>query len=495
MFDKLKRKVKNLKDSGGDTENLPNVGASGELSKREIYRNRYNFGVNFGSLFVQESYIYHSLFSEGGGNEHDAIAALVAKSSTEDVAKKLQEHYASYVTDQDWQWLQNDAGVTAIRLPIGYWHVDNGRFVTSDMKFQDLKSVYEAAQPWDAVHRIVQKAAEHNIGVLIDIHGVPGGANSDDHSGESNGGQVKFFSTREFVSSVVDDMVPFIVQDICQTNENVIGLQVINEAAFSDSAKHEKKFYSKVIDAVRSVDDNLPVVISDGWWPSQWAEWLEGNNLTNSVVIDSHVYRCFSDSDKSKTAGQITEELPQSVNLANDKADYVVGEFSCVLDGQTWDKTKESREECVRKYGQTQTQVFQDKASWGWFFWTFKFQEGDGGEWGFQPMISSGALPRRPREDPVIDDSKIQNIIDGHIGYWKDKGGEKFQHWRFEEGLQTALADIRAFNSFDHSRVGRTHFFKSLRKSQHVADKGNGEYVWEWEQGYDQGLAAFNKYL
>ncbi|SCU78524.1 LANO_0A03224g1_1 [Lachancea nothofagi CBS 11611] len=493
MFDKLKRKVQKLKISDDKKESLPDVGSSEDLSKREIYRNRYNFGVNFGSLFVQESYIYHSLFSEGGDNEHDAIAALVAKSSVEEVARKLQQHYESYVSDQDWQWLQKEAGVTAVRLPIGYWHVDNGRFISKDMKFHDLKSVYEAAKPWEAVRKIIKSAADHGIGILVDIHGVPGGANKDAHSGE-NSGQANFFSTQAFVAPVVDDMVPFIVKDICKPNENVIGLQVINEAAFSNSAKDEKKFYAKVIQAVQSIDDSLPVVISDGWWPAQWADWLEENKFTNSVVIDSHVYRCFSDSDKKKNAAQITDELPQSVNFSNDKADYMVGEFSCVLDGNTWEKTKENRDECVSKFGQKQTQVFQDKASWGWFFWTFKFQEGDGGEWGFQPMVNKGCIPKRPRVSPAIDDKKVQQIVDGHVNYWNGKG-KKFEHERFEDGLQTAISDIQAFDEFDHSRVGRTHFFKSLRRSQHVAEKGDSEFVWEWEQGYDQGLSEFNKYL
>ncbi|SCU80363.1 LADA_0B06876g1_1 [Lachancea dasiensis] len=493
MLDKLKHKVEKLKISNKKEENVPDMGKSDGLSRRDIYRNRYNYGVNFGSMFVQESYIYHDLFSEGGGNEHEAVGALAAKSSTDEVAKKLQEHYSNYASDQDWEWLQKEAGVTAIRLPIGYWHVDNGRFITSGMKFHDLKDVYKAAKPWDAVRSVIKKAADHKIGVLVDIHGLPGGANNDDHSGESNGGQAKFFASSDFVTSLVDDVIPFIVKDVCQPNENVIGLQVVNEAAFSDSAKAEKKFYAKAIQAVQKIDDSLPVVISDGWWPGQWADWLEDKKLTNSVVIDSHVYRCFSDDDKKKNAKQITDDLSKSLNLSSDKADYMVGEFSCVLDGQTWDKTKESRDECVAKFGQKQTQVFQDQASWGWFFWTFKFQEGDGGEWGFRPMVEKNCIPRRPRVDPATDDGKLQHIVDGHAAYWKDKG-DKFEHWRFEEGLQAAVADVAAFNEFDHSRVGRTHYFTSLRKAQHVAAKGDSSFVWEWEQGYQQGLANFNKY-
>lgn len=211
-------------------------------------------------------------------------------------------------------------------------------------------------------------------------------------------------------------------------------------------------------------------------------------------MIDSHVYRCFSDDDKKKSARQLAEELPQTIDYANDKADYMVGEFSCVLDEQTWKNTKEPRDECVSRFGRKQAEVLQDKASWGWFFWTFKFQEGDGGEWGFQPMINKGCIPKRPRKDPAIDDSGIRKIVDDHVAHWKDKGGDKFEHWRFEDGVRAAADDVLAFNHFDHSRVGRTHFFKNLRRSEHIAKKGDSKYIWEWEQGYDRGLSVFNKH-
>ncbi|CUS21576.1 LAQU0S03e05732g1_1 [Lachancea quebecensis] len=492
MFDKLKQKVQKLKLSD-DKEHVPKIGSSNSLSKKDIYRNRYNYGVNFGSLFVLESYIFHDLFEEGGDNEHDAVAAMVKKHSAEEVAKKLQSHYDNYVSDEDWNWLKNEAGVTAIRLPIGYWHVGNGKFITSGMKFHDLQKVYEAAKPWDYVRKIIQQAGKHDIGVLVDLHGLPGGANGDAHSGESNGGSAKFFSNHDYVKAIVDDLIPFVVKDVCTTNENVIGLQVVNEAAFSNSASHEKKFYAKAIKAVQSLDDSLPVVISDGWWPDQWADWLHENKLVNNVVIDSHIYRCFSDEDKKKSARQLTDELPKSIDYPHEKADYMVGEFSCVIDEESWKRTKEPRDECVACYGKKQVEVLRKKASWGWFFWTFKFQEGDGGEWGFQTMVDRGCIPKRPRVDPSIDDAKVKSLVEEHAKYWKEKGGDKPETWRFEEGLKTAADDVLAFNNFDHSRVGRTNFFKNLRRSQHIAAKGDSKNVWEWEQGYDKGLSEFNK--
>lgn len=492
MFDKLKQKVQELKIS--NDASLPVFPEAGKITKRDIYQNRYNFGVNFGSLFVLEKYIYDSLFSAGGENEHDAIVAYAKKTSVNDAAKKLEEHYTNYISDDDWRWLKDEAGITAIRLPVGYWHIGNGQFLEKGMCFEDLQKVYESAKPWDHIKRIVADAKKNEIGVLFDLHALPGGANGDAHSGETNGGKAKFFQNGKAVKKVVEEMLPFVVNDLCQQNENVIGLQIVNEAAFNNSPSAERNYYAKAIRSIRKLDSTLPIVISDGWWPEQWADWLENVKLSNDVVIDSHTYRCFSDEDKSKSARQLTDELHETVNFAKDKADYVVGEFSCVLDGSTWDKTKEPRDECVASYGQKQTQVFQDNASWGWFFWTYKFEHGDGGEWGFVPMVNRGCIPKRPRTDPHIDDNRVKDIVAEHVNYWKDKGGDKFEHWRYEDGIKNAIDDIKAFNAFEHSRVGRRHFMKNVRRHQYTKDKGDSEYMWEWEQGYDKGLDEFNRY-
>ena len=65
-----------------------------------------------------------------------------------------------------------------------------------------------------------------------------------------------------------------------------------------------------------------------------------------------------------------------------------IRDSSCVIDGQSWDKTSGNRDDLVKKYGQAQTSIFQRQASWGWFFWTLQFESGDGGEWGYIPTVS-----------------------------------------------------------------------------------------------------------
>lgn len=492
MFNKIRQKYQEAKIS--NNVSLPSLPPANEITKKHIYQNRYNHGVNFGSLFLLESYMYDLLFSSGGDNEYDAISAQIQNSSVDDVARKLAEHYQSFPTDQDWEWLKNEADITAIRIPIGYWHVENGAFVTDSMKFSDIKEVYEKAKPWDYFKTIVEKARSYEIGVLIDLHGLPGGANGDAHSGEGNGQGATFFRNEEYVKTVAKKILPFIVDGVCKENENIIGLQIVNEAGFNNSPTGEKRYYAMAVNNIRKLDPTLPIAISDGWWPEQWADWLKEVGLSNDVVIDSHVYRCFSEEDRGKSATQIIEELPNTINFPKDKADYVVGEFSCVLDEATWNKTDRNRDESVVDFGSTQTKLFQERASWGWFFWSLKFEHGDGGEWGFVPMVNKGAIPKRHQNKPTVGDDAIRDIINEHIGYWKDKGGENFEHWRFEDGIKTAVQDIISFSNFNNSRVGRTNFWKNARREQYIGEKGDSEYMWEWEQGYERALNEFNKY-
>lgn len=48
-------------------------------SERSIYQSRENFGVNFGSLFVLEKYIFDEMYIDGTTVELDAIAKYVEK--------------------------------------------------------------------------------------------------------------------------------------------------------------------------------------------------------------------------------------------------------------------------------------------------------------------------------------------------------------------------------------------------------------------------------
>lgn len=490
-FEYIHMEVPIKKSNMTKDSNSQNVIEIDSVDKRVIYRNRFNNGVNLGSLFVLESWIFDSQLTECGGNcELECIRNISRDISPSEAINKLSEHYKRYIDRIDWTWLRDVAKITAMRVPIGYWHVNNGKF-TKGLPFETLLGIYEEAKPWDIFKSLIEKANQYNIGILIDMHGLPGGANNDSHGGDIES-KSSFFGTSKYVNKMIDEVIPFIINDVILPYENIIGIQIVNEAKFNEKGKAEKDYYGKAIKVINKLAPGLPIVISDGWWPEQWSDWLNKENLDPFVVIDSHVYRCFSDEDKSKTAQQIIEGLKDSVNFPYDKADFVVGEFSCVLDEQTWSKTKGVKDDWVKKFGNEQIKVFNKVASWGWFFWTLQFQWGDGGEWGFVPQVKSGAIPLRNVSPIEIDEKKLHSIFEEHVNYWNGKG-EKFEHERYRDGLSQSINDIKMFDKFDNSRIGRLHSWKLMRREQYIKTHGDSEFMWEWDQGYQRGIMEFNK--
>ena len=462
-------------------------------SLRDIYRGRYNYGVNLGSCFVLESWIYNDLFGKGGLSEFDAVTLQVNSSSVNQAAALLISHYSSYVDSLDWNWLKNVANITALRVPIGYWHVGNAQFVDG-LPYAPLKAVYQQANPWGYLKTLISRAASNNIGILIDVHGLPGGANTSDSSGFNNV-TATFFSNQNYINRMADEVLPFIARDVCVNNINVIGLQIVNEADFDNTPTGQQDYYFKAIKSIGNVDSNLPVIISDGWWYQQFADWLQSTNLASNAIIDSHIYRCYSASDKAKTVQQLTNDLYSTVNYPSNTADFVTGEFSCVLDENSWQKTSGNRNQLIQTFGQTETSIFSKVSSWGWFFWTLKFQYGDGGEWGFVPQINSSNIPKRPiTSSNIVDWGQVEQRVQQHIAYWADKGGDKMEHWRFIDAIYKAGGDITEFSKFSNSRVGRWYQWTQYRRQQYIALKGDSQYMWEWDQGYQAGLNTFNHY-
>ncbi|CAD1812556.1 Cellulase (glycosyl hydrolase 5) family protein [Candida parapsilosis] len=489
---KLKSRASNIPDAD------PAVTSGKPPSTKQIYQSRLNYGVNFGSSFVLEKWIFGDLFGETkGDSELDAVSSLVDKHGVDDTRAKFENHWNSYVTDDDWKWLA-DHQVNSIRLPIGYWDVDGGNF-TSGFKFEKYKAVY--ANAWSIIKKkYIEPALKHQISVLVDIHGLPGGANDSGHSGESgcNGG----FWKDDKAQLEMAKLSGWVANDL-KNYENIAGIQVVNEANFADPPKKQTTYYAAAITEIRKSDKSVPVVISDGWWPDQWVKWVQqeqGDDGYIGVVVDEHVYRCFSDSDKKKSAEQIIDDLNGDVltNL-NDNGkgvDFIVGEWSCVLDQQTWDHTKGNRDDLVVKYGQHELQAIEKRAS-GSYFWTFKFQSGNGGEWDFKTMTDKGALKPFPKpSNPPSDDQfkqAVDNATNNHANYWKDQDPKgKYEPDLFKDGFSTAWKDADSFAKFNASRIGRKEALKRSRLLEALANKkGSQKNIWEWEQGYDEGLKEF----
>jgi len=497
-------------------------------SQQDVFQYRYHFGTNVGSIFVLEKWLFNKMFdgSAKGGSELDAVTASLRERGLDATKQKWADHWANALSDSDIDFLRDTAKCNTVRLPIGYFTL--GPNFCGGTPFQGEPSqVYE--QGWNAVLNMCTRLAQAGMGVLIDLHAVPGGCNGNDHSGTTSGKADHWNSKSN--RQLSKSCLTFITNELAQGKiPNATGLQFCNEA--EHNAPHMYDWYEDVTAAIHGVVPTLPVYVSDAWDLKTALKWSSKMNSaknlgrTSPIVVDTHKYYTFSDSDRNQGPQQIIGRIPGALQPAKElggsvvdrgAAQCYVGEWSCVLDGKTWSKVQpEEKGGLERQFGQAQCQSWYE-ASGGHAFWTAKMQWMDGGGWGFVQQIKSGniaapdymgvsfeeANSRIEKANSEKENLKQQGV-QGHVGYWdKQSPGKQFEHWRFEQGWDLGFDDAVAFAGMRarwQGRMGRAGLDKIGMLDIWIWKRMNetgtkGSFAWEWEQGYRQGIRAAQSVL
>lgn len=498
-FDKLKYSMHNFSFE----KSAPSVKPNATPTKSQIYQSRKNYGVNFGSVFILEKYIHNEFFINDTGAELEAISQQVKVNGVDKTREMLENHWKNFINDDDWSRIRS-CGVNSVRIPLGYWVINGGMF-TENTPFEKIGKVYQNA--WNIfIENYVKKAERKNISVLVDFHALPGGANTGDHSGQCL--QHANFWTSSGYQLTALNCLKFMAEDL-KKFDNIAGLQIVNESVYDNDNSHQKKYYKAAIHEIRKINSEIPIYISDGWNLNFWVNWVSngekeaGGDL--GIVIDSHVYRCFADEDKKKDPDCIINQLCDNAFPADilEKADIIVGEYSGVLDTETWNRFNGDRSSKVKEYLNCQCSLFSERTA-GFYFWTLKFQYGDGGEWGFYPMVSNGGLPgNRPEiaEFPSAEkrDELLREKQNKHTNYWRENGGNNVSNYEFYgEGFMIGWNDATEFGRFDCSKIGRKHAWRNSRKAERVAqikNKKELEMLWQWDHGFNDGIRAFESFI
>lgn len=269
---------------------------------------------------------------------------------------------------------------TSIRLPIGYFTL--GFDFCQGTPFEELSPIYTNA--WSAVKALISRAHNRGIGILIDFHALPGGANDQDHSG-TNSGKAELWQHEYNIELAVKCLVA-IAEEIASgaIGPNVIGLQLCNEATCNAPGLYP--FYDRCLAAISQIDPSIPVYISDAWDLKRVLEYARSHNSlhninSNPVIVDTHDYWCFSSEDKAKSPQQLIADVPNKLSALDGMtgsvcdhgaAQAIVGEYSCVIDQASWHKANgASRDAILRQFGRAQNETWQKHAG-GSFFWTLK---------------------------------------------------------------------------------------------------------------------------
>jgi aryl-phospho-beta-D-glucosidase BglC (GH1 family) len=232
---------------------------------------------------------------------------------------------------------------------------------------------------WSSVKNLVKTASDQDMGVLLDLHALPGGANADSHSGTSSK-EVSLWKSSS-ARKQATDCILFIAEEAVadeQFGNGLVGIQIVNEAKYKAPGMFE--WYDSVLDSVTKVNQDIPVYVSDVWdlGPAlSWTQKRNGKGKGNPVVVDTHKYFCFGGPNADLNPKEIIEkkvpELFTRVDVSPSKlTSVVVGEWSCVLGEKAWGKVgKEERGPLTKKYGLAQSRRWFEKTG-GSFFWTWK---------------------------------------------------------------------------------------------------------------------------
>lgn len=225
----------------------------------DILRYRYHHGTNLGSVYVIERWLQGSRFPDGaeGSSELAAVQAWVDRIGVAETKQKFEEHWANIVHDNAIGWLANMAKCTTVRLPIGYYDLPGAVF-TQGTPFEPYAEIYTGA--WNSIRTLIQRLRARSIGVLIDLHALPGGANAQEHSG-TNSGRAELW-TNPSNRALGVRCCQFIAEDT-RAGAEIAGLQLVNEAEWESERMYE--WYDECIAAVSNIDPGIPIIISDGW--------------------------------------------------------------------------------------------------------------------------------------------------------------------------------------------------------------------------------------
>ncbi|KDN44691.1 glycoside hydrolase family 5 protein [Tilletiaria anomala UBC 951] len=135
-------------------------------------------GVNVGGWLVTEPFIVPALYEPYANGPNAAVDEFtlsqqwLKEGGLARLKQKLTQHYDTFITERDFADIAC-AGLNWVRLPIGFWALET----IDDEPFLEGVS-------WQYFLKAIQWARKYGLRINLDLHAVPGSANSFNHGGK-----------------------------------------------------------------------------------------------------------------------------------------------------------------------------------------------------------------------------------------------------------------------------------------------------------------------
>ena len=319
-------------------------------------------GVNLGGWLIVEKWLTPSLFS--GTTVQDEWGL----SRTAIGRARLRRHRKTFITEQDFAWLQSH-GVTFVRLPVPYWAVVHTDEYVSAQKELD----------W-----AMKMAEQYGIKVLIDLHAVPGGQNTGDHSGRK--GHMEWFERQDYQVQTLSILK--VIARRYRDSPALWGIEIMNEPDTKRHVRLLKRFYRQVYRELRQIiRPGTVVVFHDGFRPLRFAGTLMRRSQY-PVMMDVHWYafplrRIKKFKTYVRVSGIIRRWLLRWLWLWQP---VIIGEWSSVLPQRFFDEQPVKNHTALL----LQNIAMQHRAyarATGMMYWNYK-AEGDG-MWNYRWLVEN----------------------------------------------------------------------------------------------------------
>ncbi|CCO32663.1 putative glucan 1,3-beta-glucosidase D [Rhizoctonia solani AG-1 IB] len=395
-------------------------------------------GVNLGGWLVLEPFISPALYEPYMNTSTPAIDEwtlcenLANDPSSGGVAKAIEEHYKTFITEEDFAQIAA-AGLNWVRIPMPYWAIE----VYPGEPF--LEGV-----AWKYFVKAIEWARKYGLRVKLDLHTAPGSQNAYNHSGMM--GRVGWLNGTMGIANAQRTLnhlrifTQFISQP--QYKDVVLIFGIINEAPMSAIPRDPlERFYLEAYNMIRNItgngEGNGPwISVHDGFDPlDRWADFMPGSDR---VMLDTHPYYSFGDQDASSPANQNRKPCTSRARAFNESMAAfgmtISGEFSSAFNdcgfflngvnlGARYDGTfrfynganagagscvkwmdqrlwSTAEREAIRQFALSSFDSYRN-----FFFWTWKIGESTtwgnivaSPLWSYKHGLENGYMPKDPRE-------------------------------------------------------------------------------------------------
>lgn len=354
-------------------------------------------GVNIGGWLVLESWLTPSLYDKWNVTQGVGELQFCETLGKPLCLHALQQHWDAWVTEADFKALAS-AGVTSLRIPIGYWILGPPYLLPSEGY---------VAGGWPYLMRALRWAKASGLSVLIDLHGAPGSQNGHDNSGST--GPIEWLEGDNINRTVA--VLAELARNLTVVNTLpgyegvVVSIETLNEpwttvVGGPIPMPTLKAFYSDAIAAMRSAGWTGGILLHDGWNLTYW----RGYKPDAGAALDTHNYFCFGGPHDSLSDWQQVQAVCASdgpwLQGLTDTLPVIVGEWSLCIpnlpdyplngDATAWIRALMAAQ--WQAYGSVgPASVPGATAVAGSYFWTFK-TEGPSWTWDFLNGLSQGYI-------------------------------------------------------------------------------------------------------